>query len=200
MFPLRFLRPVPSFSSSSPFSSSSSSYSAGKIITKLAWRPRQITSKYFRRSCYAGEGAQEYDRRDGEGLWWGEGALSRFTREGVNLSFEWFIKRFRLMCLCAAIIGPDLGLITHTVSLFDIFIFVCVRHLGLKTRFSQGNEQEGRKCAWPTWRARLGLAFDILIKAILEQLGSRTQRSIFPPFFFKHNFDPYLCPKWRILG
>jgi len=66
MFPLRFLRPVPSFSSSSPFSSSSSSYSAGKIITKLAWRPRQITSKYFRRSCYTGEGAQEYDRRDGK--------------------------------------------------------------------------------------------------------------------------------------
>ena len=169
MFPLRFLRPVPSFSSSSPFSSSSSSYSAGKIITKLAWRPRQITSKYFRRSCYAGEGAQEYDRRDGEGLWWGEGALSRFTREGVNLSFEWFIKRFRLMCLCAAIIGPDLGSITHTVSLFYIF------HLCLCTAFGVEDPVFSRKWARRS-QVRITILKGLIMASVLyaHQFYSRT--------------------------
>ena len=94
------------------------------------------------------------------------------------------------MCLCAAIISLDLGSITHTVSLFFLsytFLILSVYgNLGLKTRLSRGNEREGRKCAWPTWRAWLGLPFDMIISAILEQLGSKVY---FPPFFLKHTFD-----------
>jgi hypothetical protein len=59
-------------------------------------------------------------------------------REGVNLSFEWFIKFFRLICLCAAIIGPDLGSIihTHTVSLFYIFhLCLCTAIWGWRPAF-----------------------------------------------------------------
>ena len=94
------------------------------------------------------------------------------------------------MCLCAAMIGPDLGSITYTVSLFSLsytFLILSVYgDLGLKTRLSRGNEREGRKCAWPTWKAWLGLPFDMIISAILEQLGSKVY---FPPFFLKHTFD-----------
>ena len=75
---------------------------------------------------------------------------------------------------------------SYHVSLLHFSSLSVDGNLGLKTRFSQGNEREGRKCAWPTWRAWLGLPFDMFISAILEQLGSKVY---FPLFFLKHNFD-----------
>jgi hypothetical protein len=67
--------------------------------------------------------------------------------EGVNLSFEWFIKFFRLICLCAAIIGPDLGSITHTVSLFYIFhLFLCMAFGVEDTVFSRKWARRSQVC------------------------------------------------------
>ena len=96
------------------------------------------------------------------------------------------------MCLFAAIIWPDLGSISHTVSLFHIFSHKSgYGSFGSKTQLSRGNGREARKCACLSWRAWLGLPFDMLIYAILEQPCSRTHaayilypRSIFPLYFW----------------
>jgi len=112
------------------------------------------------------------------------------------------------MCLFAAIIWPDLGSISHTVSLFHIFSHKSgYGSFGSKTQLSRGNEREARKCACLSWRAWLGLPFDMLIYAILEQLCSRTCISyiqgLFFLYIFGHNFDFEFLRKcefelWRI--
>ena len=108
-------------------------------------------------------------------------------------------------CLCAAIMRPNLGSIAHSVFLVDILSSLSVYwNLGLKVRCSQ---RENRKCACPTWRAWLGLPFDMLISAMGENRGSRAHAAflagVFSSLKFGHNFvtsRPYLCPEMMSLG
>jgi hypothetical protein len=125
----------------------------------------------------------------------------------VNFSCEWFVKRFRLMSLCATIIPPDVGSIAHTEYLVDIFSTLSVYgNSGLKALLSRGKQRKGLKCACPTWRAWLALPFYMLIPSTGENLGSKAHATnLEGEFFLPHIWtqfwlwDPICAPKLWVL-
>jgi hypothetical protein len=91
---------------------------------------------------------------------------------------------------------------SYRVSLIHFSPLSAYCNFRLKTLFSRGNEREGRNCACLTWRAWLGLPFDLLISAILKQLCARGLMLHISKVYFSFNFldtiltlMSYLCPE-----
>jgi len=114
-------------------------------------------------------------------------------------SSESALKSFYLMYLCAALIGPDLGPIAHTVSLVNIFFNLCqcTAIWGWRSDFLE-EINEKSEVLMPIWRAWLWLPFDMLIPAISKNLGSRAHaaylKGVFSSLIFGHNLTlrPYM--------